>query len=204
MTTEERELVTQAQRGNRVAFEVIVRAHETTVYHLALRQLGNREDAEDASQEVFLRAYAKLTSFRGDCKLSVWLYRITINVCKDIIRYRHENLSLSQVNDDGEPVDIELPDERFDPAVLAERRDLRERVRAALQALPPLSREALILREYCGQSYEEIATTLNIDMGTVKSRIFRARKKLCAIIKSERENLGFQSGDESEHFILPS
>ena len=85
---EEHALLMRAQQGDGAAFEEIVRAHEATVYHLALRQLGNREDAEDAAQEVFLKAYTSLAGFRGDSKLSVWLYRITNNVCIDFLRRR--------------------------------------------------------------------------------------------------------------------
>ena len=180
---EERELLSRAQKGDSAAFESIVRAHEATVFHLALRQLGNREDAEDAAQEAFLKAYTALASFRGDSRLSVWLYRITNNVCIDFLRRRRETVSLSQENEDGEPLELELPDERFDPAALAERKDLREQVGKALQALPPDAREILLLRELGGQSYEEIAETLSLDLGTVKSRIFRARKKLCALLE---------------------
>lgn len=180
---EERALLRRAQTGDGAAFEDIVRAYEKTVYHLALRQLGNREDAEDAAQEVFLKAYTGLSAFRGDSKLSVWLYRITNNVCIDFLRRRRETVSLSQENDEGEPLELELPDERFDPAALAERRDLRERIGKALDALPPEAREILLLRELGGQSYDEIAATLDLDLGTVKSRIFRARKKLCALLE---------------------
>ncbi len=179
---EERALVQRAQKGDGAAFEDIVRANEATVYRLALRQLGNREDAEDAAQEVFLKAYTGLASFRGDSKLSVWLYRITGNVCTDMLRRRRETVSLSQENDEGEPLELELPDVRFDPVALAERHDLRERIGAALQALPPEAREILLLRELGGASYDEIAETLGLDLGTVKSRIFRARKKLCALL----------------------
>ena len=180
---EERALVLRAQKGDSAAFEDIVRAHEATVYRLALRQLGSREDAEDAAQEVFLKAYTGLNSFRGDSKLSVWLYRITSNVCTDMLRRRRETVSLSQENEEGEPLQLELPDERFDPVALAERKDLREQIGAALNALPPEAREILLLRELGGQSYDEIAAALDLDLGTVKSRIFRARKKLCALLE---------------------
>ena len=183
MTKEEEQvLLNRARQGDGDAFEELVRAHEKTVYHLALRQLGNREDAEDAAQEVFLKAYTALGSFRGESRVSVWLYRITSNVCTDFLRRRRETVSLSAVNEDGEQAELELPDERFDPAALAERKDLREQVGKALRQLPPDAREILLLRELGGQSYEEIAETLNIDLGTVKSRIFRARKKLCALL----------------------
>ena len=146
---EERALLLRAQKGDSAAFEDIVRANEAVVYRLALRQLGNREDAEDAAQEVFMKAYTGLASFRGDSKLSVWLYRITSNVCTDMLRRRRETVSLSQENEEGEPLELELPDERFDPAALAERKDLREHIGAALKGL---GAEALPLEELVRQA----------------------------------------------------
>ena len=189
---EELDLLRRAQNGDGGAFEEIVRAHEKTVYHLALRQLGSREDAEDAAQEVFLKAFTALGSFRGDSRLSVCLYRFTSNVCVDMLRRRRETVSLSVENEDGEPVELDLPDERFDPAELAERKDLREQVGKALAMLPDDAREILLLRELGGQRYDEIAQTLDLDIGTVKSRIFRARKKLCALLEGNFSD-GFAS-----------
>ena len=182
MTREEqRSLLQKARSGDVSAFEEIVRENEKTVYNLALRQLGSREDAEDAAQEVFMKAYTALGSFRGDSKISVWLYRITCNVCTDILRKRKDVVSLSVETEEGD-TELELPDERFDPVALTERKELREQVAAALQKLPEDSRQILLLREIGGQSYEEIGETLELDIGTVKSRIFRARKKLCALL----------------------
>ena len=179
---EERSILERAKRGDAAAFEALVRENEKTVYLLALRQLGNREDAEDAAQEVFLKAFTGLGSFRGESKISVWLYRITCNVCTDVLRRRKESVSLSAETEEGE-AELALPDERFDPVALTERKDLREQVGAALEKLPEDARRILLLREIGGQSYEEIAQTLELDIGTVKSRIFRARKKLCALLQ---------------------
>lgn len=195
MTKEEEQLLLRrAQGGDSAAFEDIVRAHEATVYHLALRQLGNREDAEDAAQEVFLKAYAALGSFRGESRISVWLYRITNNVCIDLLRRRRDTVSLSAESGEGETLELEIPDERFDPAALAERRDLREQVGKALDLLPPDAREILLLRELGGQRYDEIAEALDIDIGTVKSRIFRARKKLCALLEGNFSDVPSSKG----------
>ena len=195
MTKEEEQLLLRrAQGGDSAAFEDIVRAHEATVYHLALRQLGNREDAEDAAQEVFLKAYAALGSFRGESRISVWLYRITNNVCIDLLRRRRDTVSLSAESGEGETLELEIPDERFDPAALAERRDLREQVGKALNLLPPDAREILLLRELGGQRYDEIAEALDIDIGTVKSRIFRARKKLCALLEGNFSDVPSSKG----------
>ncbi len=179
---QEQTLLRKARSGDADAFEEIVRENEKTVYSLALRHLGNPQDAEDAAQEVFLKAYSGLKRFRGDAKLSVWLYRITCNVCTDMLRRRKETVSLSAEKEDGMPA-LELSDERFDPAAIAERSELREKVGEALTQLPEEARRILLLREIAGQSYEEIARTLELDMGTVKSRIFRARKRLCALLQ---------------------
>ena len=179
---QEQTLLRKARSGDADAFEEIVRENEKTVYSLALRQLGNPQDAEDAAQEVFLKAYSGLKSFRGDAKLSVWLYRITCNVCTDMLRRRKDAVSLSAEKEDGSPA-LELSDDRFDPAAIAERGELREKVGEALMQLPEDARRILLLREIAGQSYEEIALTLDLDMGTVKSRIFRARKRLCALLQ---------------------
>ena len=105
-----------------------------------------------------------------------------MSVCRSV-RRRKDAVSLSTENEDGEALELELPDERFDPAALAERKDLREQVGKALLQLPADARQILLLRELGGQRYDEIAETLNLDIGTVKSRIFRARKKLCALLE---------------------
>ena len=183
MTPErEQDVIRRVLRGDSEAFSELVAAYQKTVYNIALRLLGSREDAEDAAQEVFLKAYTGLQSFRGESRLSVWLYRVTNNVCIDFLRRRKETVSLSAQDEDGEPLELEIPDVRFDPAALAERADLREQVGRALDKLPPDARQILLLRELGGQSYDEIAQTLSLDIGTVKSRIFRARKKLCALL----------------------
>ena len=179
---EELSLLQRAQKDDMDAFETIVRAHEKTVYNLALRTLGNPEDAEDAAQEVFLKAYTSIKSFRGESKISVWLYRITNNVCIDLLRKRKDAVSLSVEDAEGAETEIEIADETFDPAAIAERADLKARVGEAVRLLPPEQREAFLLRVVAEQSYEEIAATLGVDLGTVKSRIYRARKKLCALL----------------------
>ena len=172
----------RARRGDTAAFEAIVTAYEKLLYNLALRSLGSPEDAPDAVQETFLRAYAGLGGFRGEGRLSAWLCRILNHVCVDALRRRRETVSLSRTDEGGEEQELEVPDERFDPAALAEREDLIRQVRKAVYALPPDFREPLLLREYGGFRYDEIAGILSLDEGTVKSRIFRARKRLCGIL----------------------
>ena len=185
MTREQEAAVIQAVLdGDINAYELLVKEYEKNVYNLALRMVGNSEDAADMSQEAFIKAYNSLTSFRGDSKFSVWLFRIVSNVCLDYLRSRgrRQTVSLSTENDDGEDVEIDIADETQSPERLLDRRLTRDAVRRGLAALPPEHRQILLLREIQGLSYDEIADALGIEAGTVKSRIFRARKKLCAFL----------------------
>lgn len=170
--------------GNVNAFEDLVAAYEKNVYNLALRMTGNAQDAEDMAQEAFIKAYNSLPSFRGDSKFSVWLYRIVSNVCLDFLRKQNRRpaSSLSQEDEDGEETQMDIPDESQSPEQLLERSLTQEAVQRGLQSLSEEQRQILLLREIQGLSYEEIAETLDLEAGTVKSRIFRARKKLCAFL----------------------
>lgn len=185
MTREREAAIINAVLGGDVnAYEILVKEYEKNVYNLALRMTGNSEDAYDMSQEAFIKAYNSLSSFRGDSKFSVWLYRIVSNVCLDFLRSRNRRatVSLSMENDEGEEVELDIADENSSPQALLDRSLTRDAVRRGLQALPPDHREILLLREIQGLSYDEIAETLDLEVGTVKSRIFRARKKLCAFL----------------------
>ena len=181
---EESELIRRVQAGDPDAFEPLVTEHQTRVYHLALRMLGNEADAADAAQDAFIKAYTSLASFRGDSRFSVWLYRLTNNICIDYLRRqkRQSAVSLQTEDDEGEELELSLPDERYSPELLAERAEEQAAVRAAIAALPADCREILTLREIGGLSYEELAAALSLETGTVKSRLNRARKKLCALL----------------------
>ena len=170
--------------GDGNAFEALVAAYEKNVYNLALRMTGNAQDAEDMAQEAFVKAYTSLPGFRGDSKFSVWLYRIVSNVCLDFLRRQNRRpaSSLSQEDEDGEESQMDIPDESQSPEQLLERSLTQEAVQRGLQSLSEEQRQILLLREIQGLSYEEIAETLDLEAGTVKSRIFRARKKLCAFL----------------------
>lgn len=188
MTQEqELKLIRRVQAGDAEAFEKLMLAHEKAVFNLALRMTENREDAEDVSQEAFLKAYRSLSDFRGESKFSVWLYRIVSNVCLDFLRRkrRRPSASLTVEDDEGEEVPWDVPDERYTPERLLERKLTQEAVRKGLAALPENQRKILLLREIKGLSYEEIGEVLDLDPGTVKSRIFRARKRLCAFLEQD-------------------
>lgn len=185
MTKEdEARIIQQVQRGDTNAFEQLVREYEKNVYNLALRMVRNPDDAADMTQDAFIKAYNSLPSFRGDSKFSVWLYRIVSNVCLDFLRSRsrHQTVSLSVEDDNGEETELDIPDEGHSPEELLEQKLTRESVNRGLEALPADYRQILLLREIQGLSYEEISAILSLELGTVKSRIFRARKKLCEFL----------------------
>ena len=167
---EERRIIAQVCAGDANAFEALVVAYQKQVYNLALRTVGNEEDAADMTQEVFLRAYRALGTFRGESKFSVWLYRLTTNVCIDFLRSRrrHPTVSLTAADEDDEQP-------------LA-RSELRRAVVRGLDRLPDDARRILILRELDGLSYAEIGKVLRLEPGTVKSRLFRARRRLCEFL----------------------
>lgn len=180
---EELDIIRRVLDGDTNAFEQIVLAHQKKIFSLALRMVGNPDDAFDISQDAFLRAYHSLSGFHGDSRLSVWLYRLTSNLCIDFLRKKKRRGEVSlTVSDDEDAQPLQIPDERFSPQTEIERTEQREAIRAGLAQLSDNDRRILVLRELSGLRYEEIAQTLNMELGTVKSRLFRARKKLCAFL----------------------
>ena len=179
----ENEIIRSVLRGNVNDFEKLVTAYEKNVYSLALRMVGDPDDAADMTQETFIKAYRSLSGFRGDSKFSSWLYRIASNVCLDFLRSRsrHPQVSLSSSDEDGRTA-FELPDMSRNPEEQLMKKLGMEAVRRGLEQLPEQQRQILVLRELGGLSYAELAQTLGLEEGTVKSRIFRARKRLCALL----------------------
>jgi len=184
---EENVLIAKIQDGDSASYEKLVLENQTKVYNLALRMVGNTEDAYDMSQEAFIKAYNSIALFRGESRFSVWLYRLTTNVCLDFLRSqgRKSHGSLTYNSEDDDEKELEIPDDRFSPETLAEKKELREVVNRGLLTLPKDYRSILLLREIDGLTYEEIAEALSLEEGTVKSRIFRARKKLCSILMAD-------------------
>ena len=177
---EEARIIRAVLDGETNQFEHLIRAYEKQIYSLCLRTLGEPQDAMDAAQEAFFRAYRGLVGFRGESKFSVWLYRLASNVCMDMLRKRSRSQTVSLTEEEDAVLDI--PDERFCPQTELEKKQLRQTVRQGLQRLDPEFRQVLVLREISGLSYDEIARVTGMEPGTVKSRIFRARKKLAAIL----------------------
>ena len=176
---EDLSLARQAAAGNDDAFSVIVDRYSRLVYNVALRSTSSPEDAADISQETFLKAWRSIGSFRGDCALSTWLCRIALNCCCDHARSakRHRVLSLTVQEDEDETKVLDIPD--TDVTAMPEEELTRQTeiaaVREAIDSLPEDQKMIITMRDITGLSYAEIAETLGLEMGTVKSRINRAR-----------------------------
>lgn len=194
---EELQIIRRARSGDTRAFETLVLENQKNVYNLALKMLGSEEDAKDAAQEAFLRAYRSLDSFHGDSRFSVWLYRTASNVCIDFLRRkkRRAEISMTVSNEEDGDSELEIPDERFSPEAMLEKAERIRALREGLQKLPEEYRRILTLREIGGMSYEELAQVLELELGTVKSKLFRARKKLCSILL---ESGNFPQSDASQ------
>ncbi len=174
----ERELITQAQHGDRQAFGELVRLHHNGVVNVVYRMCGDANLAEDAAQEAFVRAWQHLPKYKPQSPFRNWVYRIATNVALDTLRRERET-------EDVDELPLAVPEDG--PEVAVERAERGERVLQAVAALPPASRAVLVLREYEGLSYQEIAETLGIPIGTVMSRLNYARSQLRKTLSSYLE-----------------
>ena len=171
----EQELIRRAQRGDGEAFRQLVEAYQTQVYRLALRMCGESA-ADDVTQEAFLAAWRALPDFRGDCRFSTWLYRLTTNA--GIVWLRREKRYRSA----DDVTELELPDDAPSLQEQAEQSETQSAVRRALSRLSEEHRQVLLLRYMQELDYGEIAAALDVSEGTVKSRINRAKSKLREVL----------------------
>ncbi|MDK2855892.1 MAG: polymerase sigma-70 factor, subfamily [Bacillota bacterium] len=186
-------LVKECRRGSREAFAVLVERYQAKIYNLTYRLLGNADDAEELTQEAFCRAFAKLGEFRGEAAFSTWLYRIAHNLCLDELRRRQRRPVLSLSEHEMRRYLEEVPGENPEAAELCVRRAVLGRLQEVLATLPPDQRTVLVLRDVQDLSYEEIAQIIGCSLGTVKSRLNRARRALRDKLSAERE-LFFSDG----------
>jgi RNA polymerase sigma-70 factor, ECF subfamily len=168
-------LVRRAQAGHVEAFNLLVERHQQGVYRVAVRMVGNEADAQDLAQEAFLRAWRGLGGFRGDSSFSTWLYRIVTTTCLKFLRGRPPR---TQPLDDTSEAPAGRPDE------VIEARARHTALLRAIAALRPEQRAALVLREFEGCSYEEIAAIMGITVPAVKGRLHRARLELLQISRA--------------------
>ena len=173
-STSDAACVRRLQRGDTDAFEILVRRHDKAIFNLVYRMLGNYDDAAETAQEVFLSAYRAIGQFRGESNFSTWLYRIALNHATT--RRKSTNLRQKRlVPIDGSDM---VDDTQLGPAETLEKKELRERVQRALNELEPEDATVILLRDLQDIPYEDVARVLKIPVGTVKSRLHRARRAL--------------------------
>jgi RNA polymerase sigma-70 factor (ECF subfamily) len=192
---EEQLLIQRAQNGDHDAFRHLVERNKHQVYYLAYDLTGNHQDAQDLSQEVFIKVFGALKKFRADAKLSTWIYRIAVNTWLNIkstksykMKERHESLEVNGSNHPSGHMETTTQS----PAKFMEQADVQLHIMEALHTLSPKERAAFILRHYQDQTLKEISTALDITVGTVKSLLFRAIKKLQKNLAAYREELSLE------------
>ena len=187
----ERLLIKRSQKGDTAAFEELALAYQKTIFNIAARMLGNAEDAADMTQETLLKIYRALPKFRGDSAFSTWVYRITVNTCRDMLRrnLKHpEALLLDFSGDDGDESNYrEVADHSAIPEDILVAKESDEYLNALIDGLSPKYRLIIIMREISGLGYQEIADAAGISLGTVKSRLARARQCLREQVLADAE-----------------
>ncbi|GJM21934.1 MAG: RNA polymerase sigma factor [Planctomycetota bacterium] len=183
MNEDDRRLVARLRLGDEDAFREFVETYQERILHVVSRVAGGRSDAEDLAQESFLKAFGAIDRFKGNSALYTWLYRIAVNTARDWLAHRRRRPAVSL---DAFPTGSVDPSDPHDgPSESARREELGRTVRDALEQLPEPFRSTLSLRELEGRTYEDVAQILGVSLGTVESRIFRARCKLRAILEED-------------------
>ncbi len=180
------ELVARVQQGDKAAFDLLVLKYQRKILRLLSRMLRDQSDIEDVMQEAFIKAYRALPQFRGESAFYTWLYRIAINTARNWMSSQGRRPSSPNGNqtEDGETFsEIDNLTDNNTPESMLASREIAESVNATIQDLPAELRTAIVLREIDGLSYEEIAQTMSCPIGTVRSRIFRAREAIAAKLR---------------------
>jgi RNA polymerase sigma-70 factor (ECF subfamily) len=181
-------LISLVKLGDKDAFNILVKRYEKKILNILYLQLGPINELEDLAQEVFLKVFKNLSKFRGESQFSTWLYRIAMNISYDYKRKNKINIFSLDENLDEDSDDTFkdfLTDSHEDLEKRIEREEIQKKIRNAIRNLPKEYQEVLILREFEGLSYKEIADILKCPVGTIESRLFRAREELKKIVKKE-------------------
>jgi RNA polymerase sigma-70 factor (ECF subfamily) len=185
-TNEDEQLIADALKGDQKAYTILVEKHKAAIFHIINKIVRNPEAAADLVQETFMKAFSSLASYRSEYRFSTWLYKIAANASIDHLRKRRiQALSLDRPMDTGDgTLEFEVPDYSFHPEQDLVRKQQRISIDEAIESLPDKYREVIIYRHKDDKSYEEIADLLDIPVGTVKARIFRARELLKKKLKN--------------------
>lgn len=188
MSRTDEELVDAFQRGETAAFDELVSRWQRRILGAIYRIIGREEEARDICQEAFLKAYRALGSFKREARFSSWMYQIALNLCRDRMRRRRGR---TFVGIDGNEAIVELvPGLSADAREIAEARDLSRLVAAAIESLPADQREVIVLKEYEGMTFTEIAETLQVPVSTIKTRLYRG----LVVLRGELERQGVRGG----------
>lgn len=188
MNSNERWLIEESQKGNIDAFEELIKDHKKSAYNIALRVLRNVEDAEDASQEALIKIFKNIKNFNMESTFKVWMYRIVVNTCIDFKRKKQlQVLSIDETMDlgSGKEVKREISDQSNNPDALIDKSFNIQLVNDAINQLDDDFKIIITLRDIKGFSYDEISQMLSCNIGTVKSRLSRARKNLKEVLEKE-------------------
>jgi RNA polymerase sigma-70 factor (ECF subfamily) len=188
VSAEDRRLIADCLQGDSAAFGVLVRRYQDRLYNSVLRLVDNADDARDVVQDAFLHAYQALDGFKGDSLFFTWLYRIAINTAISLKRKHRVTLRMDGGREDGgavEPVDTS---EFSQPGYALEQAEQEQKIQHALNQLSPEHRAVLIMKDMEGQKYEEMAEVLQVPIGTIRSRLHRARMELRELLRPEEES----------------
>lgn len=190
MSADDQRLIAECLQGDTAAFGVLVRRYQDRLYHSVYRLVDNAEDAQDVVQEAFLHAYESLDGFKGDSLFFTWLYRIAVNTAISLKR-KHRTLARMEMRKNGEPslepVDLS---EASRPEYAVEQAEQQMRVRQALARLSPEHRAVLVMKDMEGQKYETMAEVLQVPIGTIRSRLHRARLELRELLEKSEQSEG--------------
>lgn len=205
LATDDLTLVQRVRQGDQRAFKLLVERYQRKVYSVALGMVKDKEEARDVAQEAFVKVYKYLEHFKGDASFYTWLYRITVNICIDVLRKkgsgRDEHVEFDEsVRMDTSEANLGALGTKLgtNPQKAALRKELADKITAAIGQIPEAHRQILLLREVEGMSYEDLARTLDIPKGTVMSRLFHARLKMQKILSGYLELDEAKAGVGSE------
>lgn len=178
------DVIEACQQGDEAAFEELIRLTSASVYSVALRIVGNPDDAADVAQETYIKLLRVIRQFRGDSKFSTWLYRVTTNVA--ITSMRRRSRKRTEVSMDQQDWELLRAPDSDDPELSAQRSSLRQKLQDAIAALPDEHRAVVVMKDVYGLGFDEIAALLQVTEGAARVRLFRARKRLRSLLYDER------------------
>ena len=183
------ELIKAFQAGEKAAFDELVLSHKDKVYNLCYWFIGDYQEANDLAQDVFLKVFKALKNFRFEAAFSTWIYRITVNTCKNRLsslqyRLKKKFIHLNHTEAESNP-GVQIADESSSPEIELGKKEKMKLIKAAINSLPPNKKTVVVLRDIEGMSYEKISAVTQLNLGTVKSKLARARQDLRKMLKGE-------------------